>query len=70
MVEADPPRSWRDYRDRLSTIGRQVEIELPHGRLAGLATGVDEDGRLMVTPPGGAPTAVTVGDVVHLRSAQ
>ena len=70
MVRSDPQRLMQDYRDRLSTIGRQVEIELPGGRLVGLATGVDGHGHLTVMPPGGTPTTVTVGDVVHLRTAE
>ncbi len=51
------------YRDRCSTLGRQVRIELPGGRsVSGTAEGIDDAGRLLVD---GA--AHGVGDVVHLR---
>ena len=53
------------YRDVSATIGREVRAELPGGRtLTGLATDVDELGRVIV---GGEP--VGAGDVVHLRPA-
>jgi BirA family biotin operon repressor/biotin-[acetyl-CoA-carboxylase] ligase len=53
---------------RLSaTVGQQVSVHLPGGQLlAGRASGVDEAGRLLVDGPDG-PTAVSAGDVVHLR---
>jgi BirA family biotin operon repressor/biotin-[acetyl-CoA-carboxylase] ligase len=59
-----------EYRSRCATLGRQVRVELPGGRiLAGEATDVDADGRLLVTEPGGkgAVTAVSAGDVIHVR---
>jgi len=53
------------YRDVSATIGREVRVELPNGRdLTGLATDVDEAGRIIV---GGEP--VGAGDIVHLRPA-
>lgn len=53
------------YRDVSATIGREVRVDLPGGReLTGLATDVDELGRIIV---GGEP--VGAGDVVHLRPA-
>ena len=52
------------YRERCSTVGRAVRVELPGGRsVEGTAESVDDDGRLVVA---GAPYAV--GDVVHLRT--
>jgi BirA family biotin operon repressor/biotin-[acetyl-CoA-carboxylase] ligase len=58
-----------EYRRLSATIGRQVRVELPAGQiLAGEATGIDTDGRLLVmTAPGAAPTPVSAGDVVHVR---
>jgi BirA family transcriptional regulator, biotin operon repressor / biotin---[acetyl-CoA-carboxylase] ligase len=54
-----------DYRNACSTIGRQVRVELPGGEsIEGRATGVDDDGRLIVDG-----RAVAAGDVVHVRSA-
>lgn len=65
-----------DARDHLAasyaaacvTVGRDVRVELPGGdRLVGRATGVDRQGRLVVSGPVGQ-TAVGAGDVVHVRS--
>ena len=57
------------YRDRLSTLGARVRVELPGGgALVGTAIGVDDDGRLLVDD-GASVTALDVGDIVHLRSA-
>lgn len=50
------------YRERCSTLGRYVTVELPVGTVEGVAEAVDDDGRLVV---GGR--AVAAGDVVHLR---
>ncbi len=49
------------YRERCTTLGRRVRVELPDGEFEGVATGVDDDGRLLV---GGR--RITAGDVVHL----
>ncbi|MGW1990733.1 biotin--[acetyl-CoA-carboxylase] ligase [Embleya sp. NPDC001921] len=55
------------YTDACATIGRRVRVELPADRtLEGPATGIDDDGRLLVTTTDG-PTAVGAGDVVHVR---
>ncbi|MEV6771508.1 biotin--[acetyl-CoA-carboxylase] ligase [Nocardia sp. NPDC051030] len=52
------------YRERCSTIGAQVRAELPGGEtLTGVATGVDENGRLLI-----GDRAVSAGDVTHLRA--
>jgi BirA family transcriptional regulator, biotin operon repressor / biotin---[acetyl-CoA-carboxylase] ligase len=56
------------YRAACSTIGRRVRAELPGGTvLSGVATGVDEQGRLMIRTADGAEMPVTAGDLVHLR---
>ncbi|HEV2888939.1 MAG TPA: biotin--[acetyl-CoA-carboxylase] ligase [Frankiaceae bacterium] len=58
------------YRARCDTVGRQVRVTLPGDRsLEGEATGVDTAGRLVVTSPDGVETAVSAGDVVHVRPA-
>lgn len=57
------------YAAACVTVGRDVRVELPGGgTLVGQATGVDRDGRLVVTGPEGR-TAVGAGDVVHVRPA-
>ena len=50
------------YRARCATLGRLVRVELPGETVEGLATDVDDDGRLVVDG-----RRITVGDVVHLR---
>jgi BirA family biotin operon repressor/biotin-[acetyl-CoA-carboxylase] ligase len=52
------------YAAACSTIGRRVRVDLPSGEpLTGTATGIDPSGRLVVDG-----TAVSAGDVVHVRS--
>lgn len=59
----DPLALLDDYRLACSTIGRSVVVNLPGGEtVEGTATGVDDDGRLLV---GGR--AVAAGDVVNVR---
>jgi BirA family biotin operon repressor/biotin-[acetyl-CoA-carboxylase] ligase len=57
------------YLERCDTIGRQVKVTLPGGKLmTGIAAGVDEFGCLQVRPAGAAGlAAVSAGDVIHLR---
>lgn len=55
------------YTGLCATLGRQVRVELPGGRLlTGQARDVDEDGRLLVTTAD-TEVAVAAGDIVHLR---
>ncbi len=50
-----------------ATVGRDVRVLLPGDReITGRATDVDRAGRLVVQTPAG-PSAVSAGDVVHLR---
>ena len=58
------------YRPLCVTLGQRVRVELPAGRsLAGTATDIDADGRLLVADGyGGRLQAVSAGDVVHVRS--
>ncbi len=58
----------RAYRSRLATTGRRVRVERPDGVLVGVATGVDDSGRLLVDADG-SRHAIAAGDVVHLRDA-
>jgi BirA family biotin operon repressor/biotin-[acetyl-CoA-carboxylase] ligase len=59
-----PDALMADYRAACSTIGRPVRVALPDGTaLEGSATGVDDDGRLVIDG-----RHVAAGDVVHVRS--
>ncbi len=52
---------------RSATLGREVEVTLPGGRmLAGTAVALDDEGRLVVAADGHRD-AVSAGDVVHAR---
>lgn len=58
------------YRALCSTLGQQVRVELgPEEQLRGVATDVDTEGRLVVRADSGRTTAVSAGDVVHVRPA-
>ncbi|HEX5086551.1 MAG TPA: biotin--[acetyl-CoA-carboxylase] ligase [Nocardioides sp.] len=51
------------YTAVCATIGQPVRVDLPAGEvLTGIASGIDADGRLLVDG-----TAVSAGDVVHVR---
>lgn len=60
------------YRERCTTIGREVAVHLPGGgRLVGLAEGVDDAGCLLVRPEDGSDARpLAAGDVVHVRPAE
>ncbi|KAA5833693.1 biotin--[acetyl-CoA-carboxylase] ligase [Saccharopolyspora hirsuta] len=56
------------YRQLCSTVGQQVRVELgPDEQLRGVATDIDAEGRLVVRAESGRTTAVSAGDVVHVR---
>ena len=50
------------YRELCETIGQDVRIELDDGTVEGRATGVRDDGALLV-----GDRAIVAGDVVHVR---
>jgi BirA family biotin operon repressor/biotin-[acetyl-CoA-carboxylase] ligase len=55
------------YRRACSTLGREVVVERPGGRLVGWAEAIDDDGRLVIRTPGSELVAVSTGDVIHVR---
>jgi BirA family biotin operon repressor/biotin-[acetyl-CoA-carboxylase] ligase len=58
------------YRLFSLTIGLDVDVHQPNGLVAhGIATGVDDTGRLVVAA-GGSSTAHAAGDVTHVRRSQ
>jgi BirA family biotin operon repressor/biotin-[acetyl-CoA-carboxylase] ligase len=67
-LRAGPDALALAYRAGCATVGRRVRVELAGGLLVGRAVGLDDDGRLLVRPDGGAEVqVVSVGDVIHLR---
>lgn len=65
--DADGSGLRAEYLERCATIGRTVRVELPGGTsTAGVASGIDRAGRLVVDTPDG-PEAVSAGDVIHVR---
>jgi BirA family biotin operon repressor/biotin-[acetyl-CoA-carboxylase] ligase len=62
-LEGEPDQARAAYRERCSTLGQQVRVELPGAvTVEGRAEQVDDAGRLVVDG-----TAYGAGDVVHLR---
>lgn len=56
------------YAERCATIGERVRVEQTGGSFEGTATGISDEGHLLVDPAdGGDQVEVTVGDVVHLH---
>jgi BirA family biotin operon repressor/biotin-[acetyl-CoA-carboxylase] ligase len=56
-----------EYVRALATIGQQVRVEQSDHSVEGLATAVDDEGRLVVEVDGKVQT-FAVGDVVHVRA--
>jgi BirA family transcriptional regulator, biotin operon repressor / biotin---[acetyl-CoA-carboxylase] ligase len=67
-------RLAESYAAACATVGQEVRVALPSGEeLTGTATGIDPSGRLLVehlTPGGLGRSAVSAGDVVHVRTAE
>ncbi|MFW5983871.1 MAG: biotin--[acetyl-CoA-carboxylase] ligase [Halobacteria archaeon] len=55
-----------EWRERASTIGREVRVETPNETVEGVAEGVDDTGALRISTDDGE-RIVTAGDCVHLR---
>ncbi|MEV8608756.1 biotin--[acetyl-CoA-carboxylase] ligase [Amycolatopsis sp. NPDC051373] len=59
-----------DYRAHCATLGQEVRVELPGGRvLTGHAADLDATGQLLVDATDGRRVTVSAGDVVHVRPA-
>ncbi|MGH3411876.1 MAG: biotin--[acetyl-CoA-carboxylase] ligase [Marmoricola sp.] len=64
---AEPEEFLERYRNECVTLGRQVDVHLPHDEVvSGRASTVDGSGRLVLDTPQGR-RAVGAGDVVHVR---
>ena len=56
-----------EYARALATLGRLVRVERLHDAVVGVATSVDQSGRLLLDV-GGDVMAFSAGDVVHVRA--
>jgi len=65
-LDRQPVSIHDGYRSALSTLGREVRVELPTETFVGVAIDVLDDGTLVVRHDG-ADRRVAAGDVVHLR---
>lgn len=74
---AEDYRRWLDgfdvrggYLQLSDTVGRAVRVAYPDGsELVGAAVDIDEVGRLVIAGADGTTTAVSAGDVTHVRQA-
>jgi BirA family biotin operon repressor/biotin-[acetyl-CoA-carboxylase] ligase len=66
--EDDPDGLHHAYRASLSTLGREVRVELASGTIEGTAVDVAPDGQLVVVSDG-KQHLVSAADVVHLRGS-
>ncbi len=65
---AEPGVARRRYRERCDTVGRAVRVTVPGDAVVeGEAVAVDDSGCLVVRAADGTETAVSAGDVVHVR---
>lgn len=70
QLRSRPAALLDEYRAACVTLGRTVRALLPGDRVVhGTATGVDDDGRLVVATSTG-PVPVSAGDVVHVRPGE
>lgn len=59
------------YRRLCATMGADVQLELPEGRvIRGRAADVADDGRLVLRDDHGAESRWSAGDVTHVRNAE
>ncbi len=66
LTQGGPEALLSEFRLRCDTLGRRVRVEQSTGSWFGVATGVDDNGSLLVDNGTGIET-VSVGDVVHLH---
>lgn len=68
-VEDHPDAFLETYRQRCITVGRQVRAMMPSSDIVGTASGIDNDGQLLVTTQDGKTHTISAADVVHIRPA-
>lgn len=55
-----------EWRERTSTVGKEVRVETPNETVEGVAKGIDETGALRISTDEGE-RVITAGDCIHLR---
>ena len=64
----DPAVILEAYRGRCSTLGQAVELRmLPHGSVRGLASDIDDAGRLVLASPTGLQEPIAVASINEVR---
>ncbi len=64
----EPSPILEAYRGRCSTLGRAVELRLlPHGAMRGLATDIDDTGRLVLASPTGLQEAIAAASLNDVK---
>lgn len=66
LARLTPGKVLTEYRARLSTLGKQITVDLSDRRITGTALELQDDGRLLIATQDGS-RVVSAGDVVHLR---
>jgi BirA family transcriptional regulator, biotin operon repressor / biotin---[acetyl-CoA-carboxylase] ligase len=67
LGDADTSGLRAEYRELCQTLGQQVRVTMPGGRLVtGVVADVDTEGRLVVRTASGL-VPISAGDVVHVR---
>lgn len=60
---------YEEWRDRLMTLGRRVQVQSGENRLEGIAESAYRDGSLLLRHPDGSSTRIVAGDIT-LRDRQ
>lgn len=69
-LAADPSSVLEELRNNSATLGTRVRVELPGDRfVVGEATGLSDEGHLLLRCDDATHMTISTGDVVHLRSA-
>jgi len=66
LYSGGPESILAEARSLLSTLGRQVLVQIEEEKLQGRACGLEADGALVLEEEGGALRVIRAGDVVHL----
>ena len=59
----DAESTYQEWRDRLETLGRKVQVKSGQTRLEGIAKSVARDGSLLLRHSNGSSTKIVTGDV-------